>query len=212
MRIAAISDTHGAHAHLSVPPCDVLVCAGDFTQRGSEAEVRSFVRWFAEQPGEKVLIGGNHDHWAESAPADMAALASGHKITWLVGEGAVVAGLRVWGSPMTPAWRSMAFNLQRGPALAQHWARIPQDLDLLVTHGPPFRIGDRAVLGSVGCADLRAAVLARPPRLHVFGHIHEAHGTHHVPGCPTQFVNAANRRLLPLSIRPPRLLALTAGR
>jgi Icc-related predicted phosphoesterase len=206
VRIAAISDTHGAHARLEIPPCDLLVCAGDFTRRGTEAEVRAFVAWFAEQPGEKVLIGGNHDHWAEANPGEMAALAVAHRITWLVGAAAEIGGLRLWGSPMTPAWRSMAFNLPRGSALAGHWASIPADLDLLITHGPPAGIGDRAVLGAVGCADLRAAVNARPPRLHVFGHIHEARGTYRVPALPTQFVNAANRGILSLGLRPPMLL------
>lgn len=200
MKVTAISDTHGAHARLKIAPCDLLVCAGDFTRKGTEAEVRAFVAWFAEQPGAKLLIGGNHDAWAESAPGEMAALAASHGITWLVGAPAQVAGLRVWGSPMTPAWRSMAFNLPRGEALAQHWAAIPADLDLLVTHGPPKGIGDRAVLGSVGCADLRDAVFERPPKIHVYGHIHEARGTYERGS--TRFINAANRGILSLGLRP----------
>lgn len=184
----------------------MLVCAGDFTRRGTEGEVRAFVAWFAEQPGAKVLVGGNHDAWAQTAPGEMAALAAAREITWLVGASAEVAGLRVWGSPMSPAWRSMAFNLQRGADSARHWAEIPADLDLLVTHGPPAGILDRAVLGAVGCADLRRVVDERPPRIHVFGHIHEARGVRHSGG--THFVNAANRGILSLGLRPPTVLAL----
>ena len=102
----------------------------------------------------------------------------------------------------------MAFNRNRGPDLAKHWALIPPDLDLLVTHGPPRGIGDRAVLGSVGCDDLRAAVLAARPRAHVFGHIHEARGQYSVPGCPTAFYNAANRGVLSLGLRGPTVFSL----
>jgi Icc-related predicted phosphoesterase len=206
VRIAAISDTHGAHARLDVPACDLVVCAGDVTRRGTEPEVRAFMAWFAAQPGEKVMIGGNHDAWCEREPAAMAALAAAHGVPWLVGQAATVAGLRVWGSPMTPAWRSMAFNLERGAALARHWEAVPPDLDLLLTHGPPAGIGDRAVLGRVGCRDLRAVVEARAPRIHVFGHIHEARGRYEVPGLRTVFYNAASRGILPVGVRPPLVI------
>jgi Icc-related predicted phosphoesterase len=96
----------------------------------------------------------------------------------------------------------MAFNRTRGPALAAVWAGIPDGLDLLVTHGPPRGIGDRAVFGNVGCDHLRAAVLARPPRLHVFGHIHEARGRYEIPGVRTVFYNVANRGIASFGLRP----------
>jgi len=46
----------------------------------------------------------------------------------------------------------------------------------LITHGPPNGIGDRTSEGVyAGCRHLRREVLNRVrPRLHLFGHIHEA--------------------------------------
>ena len=56
------------------------------------------------------------------------------------------------------------------------------EIDIMLTHGPPFGILDR-VLGasgrmdsSVGCEHLLRAVKRAAPRLHAFGHIHEGYG------------------------------------
>lgn len=60
---------------------------------------------------------------------------------------------------------------------------------MLITHGPPFGIGDRTWGGShVGCEDLLRRVRQIQPRLHVFGHIHEGGGVYR--GDQTVFVNA----------------------
>lgn len=46
-----------------------------------------------------------------------------------------------------------------------------------LTHGPPAGILDSVVDGTaVGCESLKARMPVLRPRLHVFGHIHEAHG------------------------------------
>jgi Icc-related predicted phosphoesterase len=50
-------------------------------------------------------------------------------------------------------------------------------VDIMLTHGPPLGILDRTSRGEdVGCKHLRRAVERCKPRLHVFGHIHEAAG------------------------------------
>jgi Icc-related predicted phosphoesterase len=180
-----------------VPEVDVLIHAGDFTRRGRTEEAERFVAWFAAQPGEKVLVAGNHDRCSEYRPEAMRALAARHGITYLVDEAATVAGLRVFGSPMTPDFMSGAWNRARGPAIRASWELIPESLDVLVTHGPPKGVRDKTFLGAhVGCADLGEIVRDRPPRLHVFGHIHEDPGEAFLPGLQTRFVNAASSKLL----------------
>lgn len=48
-----------------------------------------------------------------------------------------------------------------------------------LTHAPPYQIFDRTICRSdSGCEALRARLPFLRPRLHVFGHIHEAHGAH----------------------------------
>jgi Icc-related predicted phosphoesterase len=70
------------------------------------------------------------------------------------------------------------------------WAKIPNGVDVLVTHGPPFGVLDRTTTDElVGCEELLMAVERAQPRLHVFGHIHEGAGAL-VQG-RTLFVNAS---------------------
>ncbi|WP_216076061.1 hypothetical protein, partial [Acinetobacter baumannii] len=49
---------------------------------------------------------------------------------------------------------------------------------ILVTHSPPFGVADLQTTGAhVGSRAIRATVMARRPRLHLCGHIHNAWGT-----------------------------------
>lgn len=197
MRIGLISDTHMRHEAIRVPDVDVLIHAGDFTRRGRTSECEDFLAWFTAQPGKKVLVAGNHDFCTEYRPEAMRERVARTDVTYLVDEAATVLGLRVFGSPMTPAFRSGAWNRARGAAIRESWDRIPEGLDVLVTHGPPKHVRDKTFFGAhVGCDDLLDVVRARPPRLHVFGHIHEDAGEASLPGLATRFVNAASSKLL----------------
>lgn len=199
IRVALISDTHMRHEALAVPEVDVLVSCGDFTKRGTRDETVVFLDWLARQPARAhVVCAGNHDFFAEHEPDAMRRLAAERGVIYLEDEEADVLGLRVWGSPVTPVFRSMAFNVPRGGRIREVWERIPVGLDLLITHGPPRGLGDRTFLGMrMGCDDLRDVVAARAPRVHAFGHIHEDPGEFVAPEASgTRFLNVASSRLL----------------
>lgn len=197
MRVVCLSDTHGFHDRLVVPAGDLVVHAGDACIRGTLEELRAFFVWFGALPHpHKVFVAGNHDRCLERQAAAARALVPAG-VTYLEDAGATVGGLRVWGSPWTPEFCAWSFMRERGEPLRRTWAAIPDGLDLLVTHGPPYGHGD-LVPGhdgparAVGCAELLAAVRRARPRVHVFGHIHEGHGrtvSDEVEG--TLFVNAA---------------------
>lgn len=69
---------------------------------------------------------------------------------------------------------------------------IPDNTDVLITHGPPFGIRDRDVQGELtGCRDLFAAISRVRPRLHACGHIHEGAGMQVFSDIGTTFVNAS---------------------
>ncbi|OSX59565.1 hypothetical protein POSPLADRAFT_1184327 [Postia placenta MAD-698-R-SB12] len=107
----------------------------------------------------------------------------------------------VYGSPWSPYFHNWAFNYERGDEAEKLLAAFPKT-DILLTHGPPFQIFDRTLTHEhVGCEALAARLPALRPRLHVFGHIHEAHGAliREWPARDdasdaerTAFVNAAN--------------------
>jgi predicted phosphodiesterase len=192
MKIVLISDTHLRHrSHwIKVPDCDLVIHAGDALIGGEKDELQSFLEWFTELPARhKVFCAGNHDVFFEKYP-DQARAFLPDSVIYLQDSGVEIEGLKIWGSPWQPEFQNWAFNLPRGDALKAKWDKIPSDLDILITHGPPWGILDMSSYGvPVGCEELRAAVNLRPPRLHVFGHVHPGYGVGKVG--QTLFVNAA---------------------
>lgn len=176
LTIVAMADTHLYHRDLVVPDGDVLVHAGDLTRGGTVEELEEAAEFLRGLPHpNKLVIAGNHELCMESTPARARRCLEG--LTYLEDEGVTIEGLRFWGSPWQPWFLDWAFNLKRGAALAEKWALVPDDTDVLITHGPPRGFGDRVRdHRREGCDDLLARIQTLQPLLHVFGHIHEDHG------------------------------------
>jgi Icc-related predicted phosphoesterase len=70
---------------------------------------------------------------------------------------------------------------------------VPRDTEILLTHTPPYGILDRASRGThAGCQTLSTTLEELGQcRMHVFGHIHEAHGAIIHEGGGRVSVNAA---------------------
>ncbi len=190
MKIVCISDTHSLHNRMEIPDGDLLIHAGDISSRGGLTEIADFNEWLGTLPHpHKVIIAGNHDFGFEHFPKEAKALITNAK--YLNDSSVTIKGLKIWGSPIQPWFYDWAFNRKRGKDIRKHWKMIPTDTDILITHGPPYGILDDTDRGEkVGCADLIEIIQTRVrPRLHVFGHIHEAYGQKQVD--ETLFVNAS---------------------
>lgn len=192
MKITFISDTHGKHRSnkLQLPESEIIIHAGDFTSMGKLEEVIDFLKWYSELPHpHKILIGGNHDFLLEKNALLFKSLLPDN-IVYLENESSKIEGIKIWGSPITPWFYDWAFNRERGEDIRRYWEQIPDDVDILVTHGPPYNQGDRTARGErVGCEDLLKKVLQIQPKYHVFGHIHEAYGI--TQNEHTTFINAS---------------------
>jgi Icc-related predicted phosphoesterase len=179
-RVAATADLHGNTPE--IPPCNVLLIAGDVcpvSDHGLDFQRRwletVFAPWLASlEAGAVVGIAGNHDFVAQADPD----LMRGLPWTYLQDESTTVAGLTVHGAPWTPTFNEWAF-MRDEPALIPIWARIPEDVEVLMTHGPPFERGDLVVDGRHAGSTTLLARLAELAglRLHVYGHIHESGGS-----------------------------------
>lgn len=191
MKFVVISDTHGQHAKVYLPPGDVLIHAGDISKRGKEEEIKDFLNWFKDLPYEhKIFIAGNHDFYFEKAPKIEIEKIIPSNVIYLNDSGVTIDGIKIWGSPITPTFFNWAFNRDRGNDITAHWNLIPSDTEILITHGPVHKILDKVMDGThVGCEDLLKKVQKTKPKVHVFGHIHEAYGQHKIDG--TTFVNAS---------------------
>ncbi|MDZ7897776.1 MAG: metallophosphatase domain-containing protein [Arcicella sp.] len=190
MKLICISDTHNLHNNLKVPDGDILIHAGDMTCVGGIDEIKEFNEWLGTLPHRhKIIIAGNHDIYFEGEPTKAKLLIT--NAIYLEDSGITLEGLKIWGSPISPNYQNWAFNRERGEAIKKHWDLIPHDTDILITHCPPFGILDFDSEGKPeGCEELLTIVQQKiKPRLHVFGHLHDAHGQTKIG--ETLFINAS---------------------
>lgn len=220
IRFVCISDTHSKlkpddpKFDYIIPHGDVLLHAGDFTMKGGPLEIEQFNKFLEKLKHKKmIVIAGNHE-----LPFDDNILAEPsyfgdrvsviqkylktkgvdsmkHVLTnavYLQDSMVTVCGINIYGSPWSPRFCDWAFNAERGADILQKWNMIPENVDILITHGPPVGHGDMTKGGiHVGCVELLNTVQKRvKPRYHVFGHIHEGYGMS-TDGVTT-FINAAS--------------------
>mgnify|MGYP006268769609 CR=1 FL=1 len=192
-KIVCISDTHGKHDLITkdLPDGDMIIHAGDVSNVGKPNEIYDFLNWFSTLPYKhKIFIAGNHD-FAFEINDDIAPEYKELGVTYLMDNMVEIDGIKIYGSPWQPRFYDWAFNVDRGPAIAEKWAKIPTDLDILITHGPAFGILDDTIQGlRVGCEDLYNKIMEVKPKYHICGHIHYAYGM--VTREHTTFINASN--------------------
>ncbi|XKH00392.1 metallophosphatase domain-containing protein [Marinobacter nauticus] len=193
MRLVCISDTHSLHWQMpDIPEGDVLIHAGDSLGQGTLDNIEDLNDWLGTLPHRhKLVIAGNHDWAFQTAPAHARAALS--NATYLQDSGVEIDGFRFWGSPWTPTFMDWAFMLDRGKPMQTKWAEIPENTDVLITHGPPMGFGDRVAMGfhdqSVGCLELLERIDQLALKAHVFGHIHEGYGEYRRGS--TRLINAS---------------------
>jgi Icc-related predicted phosphoesterase len=211
VNIVAVSDTHGRHRDLEIPDGDVFVHAGDLTKTGTIDELRDVADWIEGLSfSHKVIVAGNHDFCLEHPSRRDEAEHLLADFTYLRDESAEIDGFNFWGSPWTPVYGQWAFQKRRGDEIAGVWESLPEDVDVLVTHGPPRGIGDRTRDGEqVGCQQLRERIRECRPLLHLFGHIHEARGDWTVEGI--QCVNASVTTVGYGAVQPPGVMSIEGG-
>jgi len=191
-----------------LPGGDLLIHSGDISSLGRETEVKRFVKWFNDINNytNKIFIAGNHDmtfdreqllrdklaHFegrteydtecAEGKPAWLEELLGIHlhpNVFYLENNFIEIDQIKIWGSPITPSFGyGWAFNKDRGYDINQIWNQIPNDTDIVITHGPIHSYCDRTDRGglNVGCEQLYHRLNEVQPQLHFSGHIHEAYG------------------------------------
>lgn len=199
-----MSDSHERHRRIECPPGDVFIHCGDFSDLGEPEAVADFCDWLRGLPhAKKFVVPGNHDmtfdpkfepswqlQWRKVEDAG-AELLCDREVLLPAPDGRT---LRVYGSPWTPDFGGWGF-MEKDEALAKYWANVPVGLDLLVTHGPPHGVLDVNRWGTLcGSKTLTERVAEVKPRVHVFGHIHEAAGSEAANG--TVFHNVACRAVV----------------
>lgn len=187
MRIVAISDTHNRHKQIEIPPCDILISAGDWSFQGMHSETESFAKWLNKQEaGYIVVVPGNHERTFEKMLPESRKWITDNcpAAHLLIDESVVIEGFKIHGSPVQPWFHNWAWNRERGPDIKKHWDMIPDDTNVLITHGPPagildivYQVDGVTPRERVGCHDLYEKVMSlKDLKHHIFGHIHCSYG------------------------------------
>lgn len=183
MIIDCIGCLHGAQPKLQGG--DLLIITGDLTTSDKPFQFIQFLIWLDKQKySKKVFIGGNHDNiLVETSPIPESLP---ENTEYLCDSGTEFEGLKIWGSPWTAQFPGINpkccaftenFGCDTDDWLNEHWEKIPEDTDILITHNPPFDIFDRVRDGKkVGSKSLLIKSMHIKPKLHVFSHIHEEGG------------------------------------
>ncbi len=220
LRQAVIGKNHFGHRRIS------SIHGGDLQkERGNEMK---FFGWFLEQNyQQRILVGGNHDNFltkcSSTAEAKELGLWNGENYDYLCDSGTEFEGLKIWGSPWTVTFPGINPNCTAFTGteeeLETKFKLIPDDTNILITHGPPYRILDSISKYGIikliaekghdyreraGSRTLSSELKRINPKVHIFGHIHECYGFR--KSFPTQFVNCShvNERYEPVN-KPIRI-------
>lgn len=196
-----MSDQHG-NLDVRVPECDVLIHAGDVApdkERGqlvarvdSRWQVdwikNSWVPWRLRQPAKYCICDwGNHDYCGVAINRSASVVEFG-RTKFVVDDLAVIDGLKIWVTPWSSRFRDWAF-MQDEARLKDLYSLIPDGLDILVTHQPPFGYGDAggyliggdgSAVEHLGSASLLTAILRARPKVVICGHVHGAYGRYEI--------------------------------
>ncbi|CAF3447631.1 unnamed protein product, partial [Rotaria socialis] len=206
IKIVCIADTHNGHRDpgfnqkLRQICGDILIHAGDFSNRGTISEITDVFDWLSKLDNfkYKVVIAGNMDgiglDKGDRHNADyMRQYFRGfpENIIYLENNMKNVLGINIYGCPYTPQFYGGFQYIPKSLQATRLWNQIPEDCDILVSHGPPSDVLDKTSKGQhVGCNVLRQAIQQRPRlKAVVFGHIHHSFGCQLIEN--KWFINAA---------------------
>lgn len=187
LRVVHISDTHMDHRQLKMPDGDILVHTGDISGITNSRELIEVNNWFASMEGkyrEIFLVPGNHDGQFEQLDFCKNILTN---CTVLFDNMVEFDGYKIYGSPWTLTFFDWWF-MKDPDQIQEVWDKIPDDVNILLTHQPPYLLLDRATevirskrnqdnskkIINVGCKALRQTCMTRLKKLQLncFGHLH----------------------------------------
>jgi predicted phosphohydrolase len=184
LKITAVSDTHWTDHRLwdlKLPDGDVLIHAGDATFLGRKEEFLRFFIWFQAQPFDwKLFVPGNHDFMMQHGDdKELKDLLDIHDPGVVILRDTLfhVNGISFLGLPYSLEYRDWAFGINPAGMEEVLLPHREEDVDVLISHGPPYGIGDKNLEGEhLGLQPLTDFVRQQNVMFHVFGHIHEGYG------------------------------------
>ena len=188
MRISCLSDLHGNLP--IVENCDMVLLAGDLCPFGNhqvqlewiDGDFHNWLDGLHERSIPVVAIAGNHDGIIEDIVNKVSL-----KWIYLQDNSVMIGNFKIWGTPWVLPYGDWAF-MKSEEWLSECFSNIPEDVDIIVTHGPPYGYGDKCPeyvikngvyvreWKSQGSKAMLQTLDRVKPKLMVFGHIHQGRG------------------------------------
>lgn len=188
IRVSIIGDVCNEQYHEDIasqlPGGHILIHTGNCTPTGhSTTDIRLFLDWFSSLPYEhKFLVPGDEDHLFNMAPdiiwewADFSGISVLSNTVHILEDSKFRRPIKIYGS----------LNEENS-----NWNSIPGEVDILITHTPPYMVRDYNSLLNVneGSSTLRHKVWMAAPRMHIFSKVYSSYGTDY--NRYTKFINAS---------------------
>jgi predicted phosphodiesterase len=185
LTIVVVSDTHNNHNQVPIPDGDIFIHCGDMTDYGSDEEVLDFDTFLSTLPHKhKLITFGNHERKIimRNTPQQIQEKYFKNAI-YVQDETVAIEGINFYLSPWANNMSKIAdvmvksvngvFYAKNDLEMRTVWNKIPENVNVLVTHCPPYGILDQGM----GCKELAARLPSLPQlRVHLFGHVHDGHG------------------------------------
>lgn len=190
MKVIALSDLHGYL--LELEKCDLVCICGDIlpldiqtnSRKTRQWLINEFKPWCESLPCDKVIfIAGNHDFYMSNLDFMYAQFPKNKKVTYLFHENYVYTSrsdkeYTIYGTPYCKIFGNWAF-MKPDEELEKLYSKIPQNLDILLTHDQPYGYGDILLEDvpwnnndHIGNKPLAKEVEIKQPKYMFVGHLH----------------------------------------
>ena len=207
-RFCFISDTHGHHSFVHIPPCDYLIHCGDFTSRSSVKDLISFSKWLHSLDAKhKIIVFGNNEieflnHIDETVQRIKNECP---ECVVLIDQSVTIDNFLFYGA--------------KYPFMYDDSLQFDQDKQLiLISHEPPFNIMDNMVMTKKtlhwriyhgGRKGIIKFVDQYHPTLACFGHCHNDYGVEVIDG--TTYINCSYLSETTIPVKLPIFMAFQNG-
>ena len=204
MKIAALRDLHGIlpEASFFEDDAEILILCGDILPLGIDQKIpesrdwfkNDFIGWRKTLPFKKVIfIAGNHDFYCELCSEELKDMFSEHSdTTYLHNSGLEYISedngkvYKIFGTPYCKIFGNWSFMREEW-VLKGIFSKIPEGLDILITHDAPYGVSDQVGFGSyyvkhAGGFELKEAILEKNPKLVLHGHLHTSNHSREILG------------------------------
>ncbi len=219
MKVVALSDLHGILPHMEgYADCELCIVAGDVTPTSDHNLffqynwlLTKFRSWLERVPTKHLVwIAGNHDLVIEKT--NVASLLDCDHIHYLQDNYVTIGGHFIYGTPYVPSYGPWAFGMSEED-LARKFSFVPEETQILVTHGPPRGLLDlvprrtiteenetswpeKEHAGSISLAKRVNQLRTNRLKLHCFGHLHSGYGCYAHTDIPGTICRSANVSIL----------------